>query len=356
MKKIICITENLGSGGAERQLTGLAVMLKEAGYEVKFITYIEKQFHLDYLLENGVEYELLSKAANKYTRVYYLYKAFKQFKADVVISFLPSVNISVCLTRFFLKYKLIVSERSSTQQVSLKDKIKFLLYHKADYVVANSYSETNNISNLFPSLNPKLRTITNFIDTDKFCPAASHTESYVLQIITVGRIIPLKNTLNYIRAIRQVVDKGYLIKAVWIGDNYDTKYYEECLALIEELGLKDIFIFKPQTNNIVEEYQKADIFCLPSFYEGFPNVICEAMSCGLPIVCSDVCENPKIVEQGKNGFLFDPKNVNSICSSILKLITDIKHTKIRIYNRELSICKFDKMNFLKEYVKLVDHR
>ena len=52
-----------------------------------------------------------------------------------------------------------------------------------------------------------------------------------------------------------------------------------------------------------------DAFCLPSFKEGYPNVIVEAMSCELPVLCSKICENPVIVEDNINGFLFDPHNI-----------------------------------------------
>lgn len=54
--------------------------------------------------------------------------------------------------------------------------------------------------------------------------------------------------------------------------------------------------------SIEVEYRKADVFCLPSLYEGYPNVVAEAMSCGLPILCSNVCENPYIVEEGAMAF------------------------------------------------------
>lgn len=354
VKKILCITENLGSGGAERQLTGLAVLFRQAGYDVKFITYINKQFYLDYLLENDVEYELLSQGGNKYTRVYYLYRAFRQFSPDVVISFLPSVNISVCLTRLFLKFKLIVSERSATRSVSLKDRIKFLLYRRADYVVANSYSETERIVALFPSLRAKSRTITNFIDTGKFCPAVNQqTNPGVVRILSVGRIIPLKNILNYIRAVRLVLDKGFPVRATWVGDNYDREYYGECRALVEELGLGHHMMFKPQTRAIVGEYQKADIFCLSSFYEGFPNVICEAMACGLPVVCSHVCDHPKIVEQGINGFLFDPQSVDEIGEALMKCIKSDR-IAMGIQNRDAALNKFGSNKFVHSFITLLE--
>lgn len=68
MKRILLITESLGSGGAERQLCGLAVMLTKAGYPCRLVTYIDNQFYEPYLRKNGVDYEFVPELANKVTR------------------------------------------------------------------------------------------------------------------------------------------------------------------------------------------------------------------------------------------------------------------------------------------------
>ena len=65
MKRILCIIENLGSGGAERQITGLAVMLKQAGYQVEVWYYVKKEFYLSFLSENGVVCRYLEDAGHR---------------------------------------------------------------------------------------------------------------------------------------------------------------------------------------------------------------------------------------------------------------------------------------------------
>jgi glycosyltransferase involved in cell wall biosynthesis len=57
----------------------------------------------------------------------------------------------------------------------------------------------------------------------------------------------------------------------------------------------------------------------PSFYEGLPNVVCEALACGLPVLASDVCDHPYLVEEGVRGFLFNPHSPDSIAEAINKL-------------------------------------
>ena len=174
--KVLLLTENLGSGGAERQLTGLAVLLKEKGYQVRVITYVKKQFYEPYLKENQIDYKLVRKAANKYTRVYYIWRELCEYNPDVIISFLPSVNITVCLVRLIYVTRLVISERSHTMHWNLMTRLRFLLYSISDKLVANSYSEANNIISHCPFLKKKTIAIPNFVDTDYFVPRSEeHT-------------------------------------------------------------------------------------------------------------------------------------------------------------------------------------
>ena len=65
MKKILLVTEHLGSGGAERQLCGLASMLTKAGFPCRLITYVENQFYEPYIHQNGVDSEFVPDLWNK---------------------------------------------------------------------------------------------------------------------------------------------------------------------------------------------------------------------------------------------------------------------------------------------------
>jgi len=58
----------------------------------------------------------------------------------------------------------------------------------------------------------------------------------------------------------------------------------------------------------------------PSFYEGLPNAVCEALAAGMPVVVSDVCDHSLLVAEGKRGFLFDPANPESIAAALHKLL------------------------------------
>ena len=83
--------------------------------------------------------------------------------------------------------------------------------------------------------------------------------------------------------------------------------------------MQDNIHFHQHTQDVLRKYQECDVLCLPSLYEGFPNVICEAMSCGKPILCSNVADNALLVHNGKNGLLFDPTSVDDMAEKLIML-------------------------------------
>ena len=357
MKKILLITEKLGSGGAERQMCGLASMLTKAGYPCRLITYVENQFYEPYLRQNGVDYQLVPELWNKKTRVFKAAKYVRQYRPDVVISFLPSVNKTMCLAKLFFNAKLVVSERNNNTRITRGDKIQFNLYRMADAIVPNSNSQGKFISNNFPFLGKKVHPIINFVDINRFTPLENPIRNETLRIITVARYAHQKNVLTYLRAVRMVKDMGLNVHFDWYGDKkcYAT-YYAEIEKEYQQLDLVDYLTLHNPNQKIEEEYRKADIFCLPSLFEGYPNVVAEAMSCVLPILCSNVYENPYIVEEGVNGFLFDPKNPAEMADAIKKMVGLSYENRLEMgkRNRQLCLKRNTEDAFLKSYVELIE--
>lgn len=354
--KILCITENLGSGGAERQLCGLAIELKKKGHDVKVVTYVENQFYQPLLDNEGVSYELHQELWPKYTRVWRMAKLVRKEKADVIISFLTGVNRVMCMAKPLFKARLIVSERNTSQSVSMMDKITYFFYRWADKIVCNSYSQKNFMMNNFPHLKNKTLTITNFVDTEKFKPGQKKMLNEIPQIVTVARYGEQKNCENYFKAIGICKEKGVKAKFHWYGSkSYNTQYYKRIEELYNDLDISDILTLHPQSNNIIDIYQEADAFCLPSYYEGFPNVLCEAMSCGLPVACSNVCDNPYIVKDTKCALLFDPNDPEEIANQLMRLasMNMVERSMIGKDNRNriLGLCSME--HFTSEYENII---
>lgn len=356
MKKIICLIESLGSGGAERQLSGLAVLLKQHGYNVEVWYYSPRHFYSKDLEKENVKFRYIPEAENKYKRLGVIRKELLKAKPDTVITYLNTPSIIGCISKITGgKFNLIVSERNTTQNLGITDRIKFFLYRFADHIVPNSFSQGEFIERHYPNLKNKIKCITNFVDTNKFSPNLNKEPNTKTRILTVARIMPQKNVINYIKAIKKVAEIGLNFEVCWFGSSTSQEYFEECCQTIVEHGLKDTFKFYPATTNIIEEYHKSDIFCLPSIYEGFPNVVCEAMCCGLPIICSDVSDNSRIISNGVNGFLFDPNNVDNMTEIIGKIVATSPQQieSMRLSSIELSRTQFSTKVFVDKYIDLI---
>ena len=356
-KKILCMIDCLASGGAQRQLVGLARLLKDSGYRVRLISYYDIPFYDSYLDEHGVEYEYLAKANNKWRRIFTIYKYIKTYSPDVVISYLDGPSIIACICKMLGagKFKLIVSERNTTQQLTAKERIKFWSYRFADKIVSNSYTQDKFIRAQYPFLSPKCEVITNCVDLKRFRPSSvEYTPNEdCLHIVGVGRFSEQKNVLRLIEAVN-IIRRHYPVKVSWYG--VKGPYWELCRAKIEEYKLGDVWEMDHTPVQKIENiYHTADLFCLPSIYEGFPNVLCEAMSCGIPVVCGRVCDNPYIVEEGKSGFLVDPNDVQDLIRVIERFIAlPVEQKKELAHNARLQAERlFSEETFLNLYLRII---
>lgn len=354
--RIICLIESLGSGGAERQMTGLACMLSSSGYQVRVLTYYPNDFWAGILESNGVEFKYLSRANNKLRRIPVLHSEIKKYGPEAIIAYLPTAALVACVIKLTgLKYKLIVSERNTSQNNNLRERIRFFFYRWADYIVPNSHSQSKFIACHYPSLMPKVKVITNFVDTDRFVPESKET-SDTCQIICVGRLDPQKNVICFLESLDILKSKGVKFHVDWYG-NQEGDYGDMCKLTMEEMNLSNEVSFIKPVKNLERLYPKYDVFCLPSIYEGFPNVVCEAMSCGLPILCGNVCDNSFIVNDGKNGFLFNPFDITSIANQIGNFIKLPEYEKdtIRKENRSRAVAMFSKGKFIDSYRTLIEN-
>lgn len=355
--KILFIIESLGSGGAERQLVKLASMLSMQNYDVHVCYYVNKKFYSYFLDENSINHTYLDDRGSKILRFIKLFWFIIQMKPDIVMPYLDAPNMMTCFYKIMgLQYKLIASERNTTQQLTLKEKIKFALYSKADYIVSNSITQNSFVQSNFPKLATKTKAITNYIDVDFFSPKTEVMAIDIKRCLCVGRITEQKNVLNFIYAVNELINKGYSISVDWYGDQSDVIYYNACVELVDNLALGEIVRFYSPTHNLQDIYRKADFFCLPSVYEGYPNTLCEAMSSGLPIVCSNVCDNPTIVRVNENAFLFDPSSILDITAQMENMLNLSKEQimQMRMISRESAVLKFSKQNYLENYLAILE--
>lgn len=356
--KILCFTDGFNQGGAERQLIGLANLLQQHGFDVTLASYHKENFYRSLMDSCNLKYDFIESSGLQLSKLVSCYKYFKTKGFDCVISYKGGCNQICCLLKAIgMSFKLIVSERCLVYDFNDFQKRKFFLYRFADYIVPNSYAQEKFIGEHYPKLLAKTVTITNFTDIDTFVPVKNETHSK-LRVLVTARISHQKNIKRFIEALSILKKENLSIDVKWFGNvNFgEDTYALECKELIERYGIGDIFHLLPATTSISTEYQSCDVFCLPSIFEGYPNVVCEAMSCGKPVLCSNVCDNSTIVEDGVNGYLFDPYNIMDIVQAFRKVysLSTNQREEMGTKSREMAVVKFSKKTFVNKYIKLIE--
>lgn len=356
--KILCFTDGFNQGGAERQLIGLANLLQQHGFDVTLASYHKENFYRSLMDSCNLKYDFIESSGLQLSKLVSCYKYFKTKGFDCVISYKGGCNQICCLLKAIgMSFKLIVSERCLVYDFNAFQKRKFFLYRFADYIVPNSYAQEKFIGEHYPKLLAKTVTITNFTDIDTFVPVKNETHSK-LRVLVTARISHQKNIKRFIEALSILKKENLSIDVKWFGNvNFgEDTYALECKELIERYGIGDIFHLLPATTSISTEYQSCDVFCLPSIFEGYPNVVCEAMSCGKPVLCSNVCDNSTIVEDGVNGYLFNPYNIMDIVQAFRKVysLSTNQREEMGTKSREMAVVKFSKKTFVNKYIKLIE--
>jgi glycosyltransferase involved in cell wall biosynthesis len=328
--RVTCLIDHLISGGAQRQLCTLAAFLQRRGHEVTVLTYHSNEFFLPLLREAGVGYRCVS-ARTKAGRVWALRRALRAGNQDVVLAYLEGPCLYAELAGLpWRRWGLVVSERNA---IPASHRARFpwrrWLHRTANYVVTNSHTNRLMLEHAVPSLRGRVVTIYNALDLQKFSPAPESAESRTgtIRLVVAGRHTHQKNAVGLVEALAMARTGSSPIGASvdWYGyDPYENLPFsgptplQEATARIRALGLEPYFRIHPDSREIATIYRAADAIVLPSLFEGLPNIVCEAMGCGKPVLMSDVCDAGNLVRDGYNGYVFDPHSPASIDEVIRK--------------------------------------
>lgn len=359
--KILCVIEDLGSGGAQRQLVELAMSLAEEN-ELFFLIYHKHCFDLysKKLEEANIKIDCIDED-NYLLRLKKMRFFIRNGNYDVVISFLEASCFICELSSFpFKKWKLIVGERSANPNIfkSLKLMIYRWFHLRADWVVSNSRANLDMLFKICPILpKRKTRVIYNALDLSYWYPDYNLRRfADKLEILVAASHQYLKNLNGLIEAVNLLpIEIRERIHISWYGSYGRDGSYNAGIEKIKKYGLDDIFTFYPPTSEIKIEMLKSDVIGLFSFYEGLPNVLCEAMAVGKPILASNISDIPILVENNKSAYLFDPGDVKSIADSIIKLcgLSNDELINMGMINRCRAEVLFAKDKIINEYKSIL---
>ena len=223
-------------------------------------------------------------------------------------------------------------------------------WKKAELIVSKCKTEKEMVLKINPKL--KIKIIFNGVDTGRYIPAGKSIENN-LTLICPARLIKHKGQNTLIEAVSDLKKQGIIFKVNLVGEGDEKKTF---IKFAKEKGVSEEIFFSGYVSRekMPKEYQKSDIFVLPSYNEGMSNALLEAMACGLPVIVTDVGGTEELVDE-TNGFIFKAGNTTELVN-ILKNINLNKNIIQEAGERSRQKAENYKWTYIaKEYIKLFNN-
>jgi len=163
------------------------------------------------------------------------------------------------------------------------------------------------------------------------------------RVLCVGWINERKNTLGSVRAFAMALEQGVEGTLVIAGEAQKQSYLDNVRAAIESKGIGErvLFLGHIDREQLVQELGLASVLLLPSHQENAPMAISEAMAAGVPVIVSNRCGMPYMVEEGKSGFLIEPDDISQIADRLIRVLQSSELLKeMGKRGREIAFSRF----------------
>ncbi len=315
----ICfISAGLAGGGMERSLTNIANYAASNGHKVTILNLFTTEIFFDLHPDIVVIWPTLDR--NKMHRLVYairllpfIRKIIKGIKPTTILSFGEWFNGYVLLATRFLNIPVFITDRMGPllNLGFLLETARKIMYKYATGIIAQTSIAANILYQ--NTKNKNIRVIPNAL-----IAIDSNVSVKKNQIVTVGRLTREKGHDVLINAFALLPKNDWTLHIV--GDGNRRKFLND---LVAHHNIKGKVIFYGHLKEFSAILGKSDIFVLPSFYEGFPNALIEAMSVPLACISSNCVAGPSdIIEHGENGLLFETGNIGELAKCLERLIND----------------------------------
>lgn len=362
--------ESMQGGGAEKVLLDLLANIDKSRYEIELLIVFRTGALLD-RLPSDIPVTFLYPGKPKGVRRIiehfvagrdFLYNRDAQRFAsgkhwDVIISFMegPALKIHNCIAdkadRNITWVHINLGVTHWTKFLYHDDKDEASDYHVMDNIVFVSNGAKQAFSDKFGITGDHLKVIHNIIPVETIRERAKEfkVEKDKFTLCTVGRLVEQKRFDRLLEAVSILIKRGLDFRLWILGAG---KLEAELKAKSKQLGLDDYVYFLGFQSNPYPYLSAADIFVLSSDTEGYPTVVCEAISLGKPIVSTDITGSRELLENGI-GILTDT-TAEALADGILSLMNNKEHlnsqSKIALKASE----RFDKGKVLEKIYQLID--
>lgn len=195
------------------------------------------------------------------------------------------------------------------------------------------------IMRFFPAEHKSLELVSHILGS---CPKGSQTKT----LIHVSNFRPVKRVDDVVQIFSQV-RKSVDCRLVLIGDGPERSRIER---MVWDMSLSEHVCFLGKQESFVQVLQQADLFLLPSASESFGLAALEAMSCGVPVIASNVHGIPEVVVDGQTGYLSDVGDIDDMARNAVSLLLDSeKHKRFSESARQRAISEFSHEEIISRY-------
>jgi len=355
-------------GGSGILATRLGVELAKTGHEIHFITY-ERPYAIQGYDTPNIKVHLVSVVE---------YPLFKYPPYTIALaSEMARVTKKENLDLIHVHYALPHSTAAQlAREITNKPYVTTL--HGSDVTILGSdpsYAPTNTMSieasnaittvseymaketknNL--KIEKKIHIIPNFVDHELYQPAPCHLlenpQPRAITLVHVSNFRPVKRIEDLIYSMCVITKNDPNAQLILVGDGPERHRIER---LIDKLDLRKHILVTGYRSDVAAMMNCADALVLCSETENAPLTILEGMSCGLPIIATNVGGIPELVQDGENGFLVPVKHPEEIAEAALKLNADPKLlSKMGEKARKTVLERYTKDKVLKQYIKVYEN-
>lgn len=328
--RVTLVSGSLHSGGAERNIVWLARALAQRDYLVTLVTV---HSHLDdfYPVPSHIKRIRAPLEVARSCRWFWwgcvrrrkraLRGVIQDTRPDAIISFIDTMNISVLMSFVSTGISIIVAERVDPRHYNLGfrwDILRRFYYPSSAAVVV----QTNAVAAWAKTIRPKWRVVTIPNPVPTPTPSILQRPEWfgVRNLVAMGRLVDQKGFDLLIDAFAPLAQMFPEWNLTILGEGFrraDLNELSRIRCVADRVHLVGA-VRNPQS-----VLSQADLFALSSRFEGFPNALCEAMACGLPVVSFDCPSGPgEIVQNGVNGILVPNGDVDALRLMLRKLMSD----------------------------------
>lgn len=305
-KRIGLVIGQLTVGGAEGQLYELLRGMDRGRFEPTVYSLAGGGAALaERLASSGTRVRLIG--ASGLERARRLARALREDGIHLVHSWLFIANSYSGAARLAgARAPLVTSARNCKSQGVAHHALNVAAFRLSRRIIANSMQVRDYIVRAYGAPAERIEVVYNGVDTERYAPANDARSPFPV-VLAAGRLVAQKNFGLLLEAAARIRRELPAVRFLIAGEGPQRGFLAERIRALRLDGAVELL---GERTDMEELLRQADVFWLPSSWEGLPNVVIEAMASGLPVVATDVGGTRELFTSGREGFLVRPDSVD----------------------------------------------